>query len=206
MPARPSPSDVRRPVAPTATPTSVPAAASKAAALTPLIAAPTSGGGKRGARALRLASPGGLAVLLSCAAAFLITGLVRVPSPPRCDASAVSARLAERLEDIPALAGRGVTLLGVEDVRRRGHAGTRALRACQGQLVTSAGAGAIEYSIRTSGDGGFSVRPELFQGGWRARLLGDPNREKPESVTPRRSRSARSDAPGPRHGSASPAG
>ena len=89
---------------------------------------------------------------------------------PPCDAPDVLERLANALEEIPALAGRDARLLELDAPRARGHAGRHPLRACQGRLVTSAGDGDIEYSIRRTRDGAFAIRPELFQGGWRREL------------------------------------
>ena len=124
--------------------------------------------------ARRFVRSGTLATLLVCGGAVLITGPERTPALPRCDSSAVAGALGARLDDIPAFTGRGATLIGLDDVRRRGHAGRRSLRACQGRVVTSVGSGPLEYSIRARGGGAFGVRPELFQGGWRARPLDTP--------------------------------
>lgn len=99
-------------------------------------------------------------------AALAATAPLLPPRLPACDARITIEQLAERIDDIPALAERDARLIGLEDTRRRGHAGSRRLRACQGTLVTSAGRGPIEYSIRLD-DGRVTVRPELFRGGWR---------------------------------------
>ena len=96
------------------------------------------------------------------------------PRLPACDATSTVARLAERIEDIPALAEHDARLIGLEDMRRRGHAGSRRMRACQGTLVTTAGRGPLEYSIRADSNG-VTVRPELFRGGWRLRSPSMPD-------------------------------
>lgn len=97
----------------------------------------------------------------------------RRPALPGCAAAATPERLGRLLETIPALAGRGARLVALETPRRRGHAGAPRLIACQGRLVTTRGAGALEYSIRPApgAPGGVALRAELFQGGWRAALV-----------------------------------
>ena len=107
-------------------------------------------------------------------AALAATAPLLPPRLPACDATSTVARLAERIDEIPALADRDVRLIGLEDMRRRGHAGSRRLRACQGTLVTTAGRGPLEYSIRADRNG-VTVRPELFRGGWRLRSPSTPD-------------------------------
>lgn len=111
------------------------------------------------------------------ASIVLVALALAAPSAPRalpeCDSDTVQAALGRALDTIPALAGRGARLLRLERARTRGHAGRRPMRACQGRLVTTAGSGALEYSLRPaqSGPVPFRVRAELFQGGWRRELL-----------------------------------
>ena len=113
-----------------------------------------------------------LAPLALLAGAALVAAAPYATRPlPGCDAAEVHALLDARLGEIPALAGHDPRLLAIADARTRGHAGDASLRACQGELVSSAGRGALEYSIRRlPGGGGVRVRPELFQGGWREEL------------------------------------
>lgn len=126
--------------------------------------------GPRGGRRSR-GAPRVLLAFVPVAAMLLVSGAMpNSRTLPACDAPDVRERLASALEDIPALAGRDARLLGIDDPRARGHAGRAPLRACQGRLVTSVGAGAIEYSIRRTRSGALAVRPELFQGGWRHEL------------------------------------
>jgi len=115
--------------------------------------------------------PRALTVLVPLVAAALVGGvLLRSPTLPSCDAPGVLERLASALDEIPALAGRNARLLELDEARARGYSGRHSLRACQGRLVTSAGSGAIEFSIRRVRGGALAVRPELFQGGWRDEL------------------------------------
>lgn len=97
---------------------------------------------------------------------------------PGCVDAVTPERLAALIETIPAFAGRDARVLALESPRRRGHAGAPRIHACQGRLVTTRGAGALEYSIRPDARArdGARLHAELFQGGWRPALLPEPPR------------------------------